>query len=44
MREARAFDNVIKAIDLHEACEKISVNNHKSFLIHIAIYKVYRTP
>ena len=44
MREARAFDNVLKAIDLHETCEKISINNHKSFLIHIAIYKARCTP
>ena len=40
VREARAFDNVKKAIDMHEAFEKVSINNHKSFLPHLAIFKV----
>ena len=40
VREARAFDNVRKAIDMHEAFEKVSINNHKSFLPHLAIFKV----
>ena len=39
-REARAFDNMCKAIDQHEMFERVSINNHKSFLPHIAIYKV----
>ena len=39
-REERAFDNMRKAIDMHEAFERISINNHKSFLPHIAIFKV----
>ena len=40
LREQRAFDNMCKAIDMHECFERISINNHKSFCPHIAIYKV----
>ena len=40
LREARAFDNMNKAIDMHEAYERISINNHKSFIPHLAIFKV----
>ena len=42
MREERALDNTIRAIDMHEAFEKVTINNHKSFLPHLAIYKVHR--
>ena len=41
-REERAFDNMVKAIDMHETFEKVSINNHKSFLPHIALFKVCR--
>ena len=34
-REARAFDNMHRAIDMFEAFEKLSINNHKSFLPHL---------
>ena len=44
VREARALDNVRKAIDMHEAFEKVSINNHKSFLPHLAIFKVIALP
>ena len=40
VREERAFDNMKKAIDMHESFEKVSINNHKSFLPHITIFKV----
>ena len=43
-REMRAFDNMTKAIDMVEAFERISINNHKSFLPHIAVYKVRCLP
>ena len=40
VRESRAFDNMVTAIDMHEAFERVSINNHKSYLPHIAIFKV----
>ena len=39
-REERAFDNMVKAIDMQEAFERLAINNHKSFLPHLAVYKV----
>ena len=41
IREKRAFDNMHFAIDMVEMFERLSINNHKSFLPHLAIYKVY---
>ena len=43
LREARAFDNMNKAIDTHELFERISINNHKSFVPHLCIFKVCST-
>ena len=40
VREERAFENMCLAIDMHEMFEKVSINNHKSFLPHISIFKV----
>ena len=40
----RAFDNMCRAIDMHECYERISINNHKSFCPHIAIFKVCTLP
>lgn len=40
VREERAFDNMLKAIDMFEMFERLSINNHKSFLPHLAVYKV----
>ena len=42
LREQRAFDNMCKAIDMQESFERISINNHKSFCPHIAVYKCTR--
>ena len=39
-REDRAFDNMHLAIDLFEMYERLSINNHKSFLPHLTVYKV----
>ena len=39
-REARAFDNMLKAIDMQEMFERLAINNHKSFLPHLTVYKV----
>ena len=41
-REARALDNMRKAIDVHEIFERCSIRNHKSFMPHGAIFKVTR--
>ncbi|KAL1522538.1 hypothetical protein AB1Y20_017525 [Prymnesium parvum] len=41
-RDARALDNCRLAIDMHEVFERISINNHGSYLPHGAIYKVTR--
>ena len=41
-REDRAFENMCTAIDMQEMFERISVRNHKSFLMHGAVYKVTR--
>ena len=41
-REARAFDNMCKAIDLNEIVERASMRSHGSFLFHGAIYKSTR--
>ena len=41
-RRARAYDNCCKAIDMHEMFERVTIRNHKSFLVHGAIYKVSR--
>ena len=40
LREDRAFDNMCLAIDMFDAFERLSINNHKSFLPHLAVYKV----
>ena len=42
LREQRALDNTLRAIDMHEIMERITIRNHKSFLPHGAIYKVSR--
>ena len=42
VKEQRAFDNMCSAIDMHEMFERLSIHNHKSFLIHGAVYKVTR--
>ena len=39
LREERAFENMTTAIEMHEMYERVSINNHKSFLPHLAIYK-----
>ena len=44
-RRARAYYNCCKeAIDMqmHEMFERVTIRNHKSFLVHGAIYKVSR--
>jgi hypothetical protein len=40
VREARALDNMQKAIDQHEILERVTIRNHKSFLPHGAVFKV----
>ena len=40
LREERALDNMRTAIDVQEIYERISINNHKSFMPHGAVYKV----
>ena len=40
MREDRAFENMHLAIDMFEMYERLSINNHKSFLPHLTVYKV----
>ena len=42
VKEQRAFDNMCSAIDMHGMFERLSIHNHKSFLIHGAVYKVTR--
>lgn len=45
VREARAFDNCITAIDLHEIVERLTargLKGHQSFLFHGVIFKVTR--
>ena len=42
LREQRALDNTRRAIDMHEIFERVTARNHKSFLLHGAIYKVSR--
>ena len=42
VRQRRALENCQFAIDLHEITERITINNHKSFLFHGAIYKTSR--
>ena len=42
IREARAFENMTTAMDMMEMFERISIRNHKSFLVHGAIFKVTR--
>ena len=39
-KDARALDNMQKAIVMTEAYERVSICNHKSFLPHLAIFKV----
>ena len=39
-REERAFNNMVSAIDMQEAFERLAINNHKSYLPHLAVYKV----
>ena len=39
-REERAFSNMRSAIHMKEQFERVSINNHKSFLPHLAVYKV----
>uniref|UniRef100_A0A7S4MF79 Uncharacterized protein n=1 Tax=Prymnesium polylepis TaxID=72548 RepID=A0A7S4MF79_9EUKA len=39
-KDARALDNMQKAIVMTEAYERVSILNHKSFLPHFAIFKV----
>ena len=40
LREDRAFDNMHLAIDMQETFERLTINNHKSFLPHLTVYKV----
>ena len=40
IREERAFENMCTAIDMQEIVERSSINNHKSFMLHGAIFKV----
>lgn len=40
LREERAFDNMCSAIDMQEIFERLSINGHKSFMPHGAVYKV----
>ena len=40
VREERAFDNMVKAIDMFDMFERVSINNHKSFLPHLSVFKV----
>ena len=42
LREARALDNMNKAIDMMEIFERASIRSHGSYLIHGAIYKTTR--
>ena len=42
IREARALDNMQKAIDMKEIFERVSIRNSKSFLPHAATHKVTR--
>jgi hypothetical protein len=42
VREQYAFQNMTTAIDMCEIFERVSIRNHKSFLIHGAVYKVTR--
>ena len=39
-REERALSNMQSAIDMHEISERATISNHKSFMIHGAIFKV----
>ena len=39
-REDRALDNMQKAIVMMEQFERVTINNHKSFLPHLAVFKV----
>ena len=41
-REQRALENCRAAIDMHEIYERISINNHGSYLPHGATFKVSR--
>ena len=41
-REQRALDNCRAAIDMHEIFERVTIRNHKSFLMHGAIFKCTR--
>ena len=41
-RRERAYDNCCRAIDMHEMFERVTIRNHKSFLVHGAIFKVSR--
>lgn len=38
-KDERALSNCQAAIDMHEAYERLSIRNHKSFMPHAAIYK-----
>ena len=42
VREARALDNSRSAIDMAEIFERVTIANHKSFLVHGCIYKCSR--
>ena len=42
LREARALDNMRRAIDMMEIFERASIKSHGSYLIHGAIYKSTR--
>ena len=42
VKEARAFDNCCKAIDMQEMFERMSIAKHGSFLPHGAVFKVTR--
>ena len=39
-REDRALENMQTAIDMHEIFERATISNHKSFMVHGAIFKV----
>ena len=41
-RRERALDNCRRAIDMQEIVERLSIQHHKSFVFHGAVYKLTR--
>ena len=37
--EDRALENMQTATDMYEMYERVSINSHKSFLLHAAVFK-----